>query len=309
MQFTNLSKITHTMSSDRRGNVEEAIKWAKKKIKDHVEKDFDDKHTWTIYFLVDIKIIYIISYAYISIVNLVSSTANIEATDDKNTQVDFRVSSVHMGPVTNISDAVLWNCRADSDSSYYYIFLYWMLIVGLISALSGYVLTKLIALVNTAFVSPDRGLKRLWHIAEFQTRFKLNGTDILEHSIENLQPPSDDTINEFKCFWGNCCRNFVLFFILLPLQVAIMTLSYLSYDLHPLACIRGQDDTSIQYFREGKNMGRVEIDLSHELLRFQLIAGILVIGFVLFILLIASCFYYCSYKIVEKMKERIKNPN
>ena len=45
-------------------------------------------------FLVDIKVVYIISYAYISIVNLISSTANIEATDDKHADVEFQINHV-----------------------------------------------------------------------------------------------------------------------------------------------------------------------------------------------------------------------
>ena len=285
--------------------VEEGKKEAKKMITKHVEKDFDEKHTWTIYFLVDIRIIYIISYAYISVVNLISSTANIEATDDKHTPVYFNISSKQMGPVTNISDAVLWNCRTHSASSYYYVFLYWMLIVGLISALSGYLLTKFIALVNIACVSPDRGLTRLWHIAEFQTRLKTNIPDNEEQPIAELQLTTIDKLRK-EHWWKYGCRKSVPFFILL-LLIAAMVLSYLSYDLHPLACIRGQDDTAIQYFREGQNAGRVEMDLSYELFTFQIIAGIFVAVFAVLILILASCFYCCSYYIVEAMKEYIPN--
>ena len=91
--------------------LENAKEWVEKKVKEkiekYVDKDFDEKHTWTIYFLVDIKVVYIISYAYISIVNLISSTANIEATDDKHTDVEFQITSTQSGFVTNISDAVL----------------------------------------------------------------------------------------------------------------------------------------------------------------------------------------------------------
>ena len=275
---------------------------AEKLIEEYVDKDFDDKHTWTIYFLVDIKIVYIISYVYISIVNLISSTANIEATDDKHTEVEFQISSTQKGHVTNISDPVLWNCRPHSASSYYYRFLYWMLLAGLISALGGFVVTKVITLINTEIVSPERSFTRLWHIALFKTR---NHIKLDENTMTGKL--RIDVFNRIKWSWGNICKILNLFLILFAL-VAGMVFSYLSFDLHPLACLRGQDDTSIQYtkiIKEGQTMGIVKINLSDDLLRFQLVAGILITFFAASILILALCFYCCSYCILEEMEDEI----
>ena len=93
----------------------------KEEIKKNVNKGYDKKHTWTVYFLVDIKVLYIVFYAYISIINLISSTANIEATEDRQSTLQFQITSTNTGDVTEISDAVLWNCRDHSISTHYYI--------------------------------------------------------------------------------------------------------------------------------------------------------------------------------------------
>ena len=279
-------------------NITTARSWTERLIAKYVDKDFNEKHIWTICFLVDIKIVYIISYAYISIVNLISSTANIEATDDKHTEVEFQISSTQKGYVTNISDPVLWNCRPYSASSYYYRFLYWMLLAGLASALGGFVVTKLITLINVGIVSPERGLTRLWHIALFQARN--NGLN--ENVMTDKLPIG--VFNRVKWSWGNICKILNLFLILFAL-VAGMVFSYLSFDLHPLACIRGEHDTSIHYTKEGQKMGIVKINLSDDLLIFQLVAGILVAFFAASILILALCFYYCSYCIIEDMKKEI----
>lgn len=285
----------------RQENVEEAKSWFEKQIKKYVDKDFDEKHTWTIYFLVDIKVVYIISSAYISIVNLISSTANIEATDDKNTNVQFQVTSTDFGFVTNISDAVLWNCRPHSASDYYYKFLYWMLLIGLISALSGFFVSKLIALINIGILSPESGLTRLWHIAVFQS----HPNDASKKELEKIPV---EIFNEVKCSCGNFWRTISPFLILF-LLVSGMFIAYLSYDLHPLACIRGQDDTTIQYYKEGTKMGRVEINLSKNLQTYQIAAGITIIILATAILTLALCFYCCSYRVVQHMKKLLKNNN
>jgi len=85
---------------------------------------FDDKYPWTIYFLIDLKIVYIITYAFITVVNLISSIANNEAYSERNNIVLFNVSSDYINVnVTSINDAVLWNCRTLSENNYYYRFL------------------------------------------------------------------------------------------------------------------------------------------------------------------------------------------
>ena len=270
-------------------------------VKKYVDKDLDEKHNWSIHFLIDIKVVYIISTAYISIVNLISSTANIEATDDKHTDAEFQISSTQRGYVTNISDAVLWNCRPHSVSNYYYKFLYWMLLTGLIVGVSGFFVAKLITLINIEFVSPEYGLKKLWHIAVIQNS---KGKSLDESE-------QDKILKKVKDSCVNHCRRIIPFFTLFFL-VAGLFIAYLSYDLHPLACIRGQKDTSIEYYTEensevNRTEGRVEINLSRRLRNFQIAAGITITCLAIMICILASFFYRFTRCIIEDMKQSINN--
>ena len=87
-----------------------------------------------------------------------------------------------------------------------------------------------------------------------------------------------------------------------------MFIAYLSYDVHPLACIRRQVDTSIQYVGDEENrMGRVEFNLSIYLRNFQIAAGIITIVCAIVLLLPLAWFFYCSsYSIIQKMKKELK---
>ena len=281
---------------------DEVKKGVEKLVQNHVDKNFYENHTWTIYSLIDIKVVYIISAAYISIVNLISSTASIEGTDDKNNDVKFQISSDLRGFVTEISDYVLWNCRPHSVSDYYYKFLYWMLLAGLIIGLTGFFVTKLITLIHIGVISPEPGLTRLWHIAVFR---KGKGRPLSANKLEKVPI---EAFNKVKHSVANKCRAIIpclsLFFL-----VAGMFIAYFSYDVHPLACIRGQEDTSIQYFGDEENrMGRVEINLSGGLIRFQIAAGITIVCLAFVILLpLACCFHYYSYRVIQNLTKELKD--
>ena len=81
------------------------------------------------YCLIDIKAFFIISYMYISVVNLISTTANNEAATDEQGNDTFSITSaVHQKRnVSHINDPVLWNCRETSLTRDYYRNLYIML--------------------------------------------------------------------------------------------------------------------------------------------------------------------------------------
>ena len=82
------------------------------------------------YCLINIKAFFIISYMYISVVNLISTTANSEATMDKEGNSSFDVTSLSLHQqlmVSRINDPVLWNCRETSLTRNYYKILYIML--------------------------------------------------------------------------------------------------------------------------------------------------------------------------------------
>ena len=142
----------------------------KKEIEKNVNKGYNKKCTCslTLYSLVDIKVFYIVFYAYVSIINLISSTANIEATEDRQSTLQFQITSTNAGYVTEISDVVLWNCRDHSISAHYYKFLYLMLLITLLLSLGGFFVTKIVMLCYVWYDS--HGLKRMWSIAKLKTK-------------------------------------------------------------------------------------------------------------------------------------------
>ena len=69
------------------------------------------------YSLINIKAVFIISYMYISVVNLISTTANSEATMDEQGVSNFDITKLPQHrqlTVSHIDDPVLWNCRETS---------------------------------------------------------------------------------------------------------------------------------------------------------------------------------------------------
>ena len=163
----------------------------------HKGENISEKYSWTIHFLVDLKIVYILTYAYITIVNLISSTANIEATSDTESMVLFNVtlSPEHRNvEVASISDAILWNCRNQSVTSYYYRSIYVLLIIIMSAALGGYLVTKFMAMVTVSCLCKKdsctcavnkHGLTKLWYIAILE---QIKNRRLVESQSQQQQP-------------------------------------------------------------------------------------------------------------------------
>ena len=130
-------------------------------------KNFDEKNKGTIKFLVDVKVVYIFTYIYVSVVNLISTTARTEALDDEDCNRTYNLSPLpeHTNvQVRLIGNAVLWSCRDESPTQYYYQLLYKMLFIVLAVALIGFFIAKLIALM-TVLCNTRYALNKLWHLA------------------------------------------------------------------------------------------------------------------------------------------------
>ena len=291
------------------GKLDKAIEKVKKEIEKNVNKGYDKKLTWTLYFLVDIKVIYIVFYAYISIINLISSTANVEATEDRQSTLQFPITSTNTGYVTEISDAVLWNCRDHSVSSHYYKSLYLMLLITLVLSLSGFLFAKMFMLWYVCYAK--HGLTRMWNIAKLKAEEETpdktaeekeipdeNEKEKIPDKTEEIIP--DEILKDIK--WSNIGRVLIPFLVLVLVISGIM-LSFLSYDLHLLLCIGGIPQSSIQYYSEGNRTGRVDFDLPDKLLNFQLGAAITVALIILVILLLALAFRLVSKRIIEDMEK------
>ena len=141
------------------------------------KETFDDTFPWTIYFLVDLKVVYIITFAFISTISLISSAANVHVTTDKQEKILLDVSSEYMNVnVTSINDAVLWNCRRLSVTRDYYKFFYKMVLTAMIMIMIMFLLAKIIGFIavsshfgckccNFKSTTFKHGLTKLWHIA------------------------------------------------------------------------------------------------------------------------------------------------
>ena len=95
-------------------------------------KNVEKASKWTAFVLIDLKTVFIIVFVYISIVNLIVTTANNEANTDVSCKGNNFTMSSQPGhenvTVEFIDDAVLWNCRSHSVTKSYYKHLYGLLI-------------------------------------------------------------------------------------------------------------------------------------------------------------------------------------
>ena len=287
------------------------------KVKNKVNEIFNDKHPWTIYLLIDLKVVYIITFGFITVVNLISAIANIHASNDKNSMMLLNVSSKHMNVnVTSINDPILWNCRSLSETSNHYKFLYWTVIAVLIVTMGGLFLIKFIPLMvvnsgcgfkccsstSSAF---KHGLTQLWHIAIHQKLidilFRAEKDINTQIYDEMLTKDIPDQIVQKVSYW-NYFRS-IIPYILQFLSFAILNLAYFSFDLHPLACISEPDEELIRYNLKANN---VQLVFSTSLVFFQKIGGILVLTLSLTYLLFVKLFFWCTEKVVEDIQQYVE---
>ena len=294
-----------------------------KAIQKKFEETFNDKTSWTIYFLVDLKVVYIITFGLITIINLISSTATIHALTDKSSMTLFNVSSKYMNVnVTSINDAVLWNCRQFSETSESYKFLYWMVIIVLMMIIIILFLIKLISLIvvnsccgcwSSTF---KHGLTKLWYIAIHRKLIKLiksqtslssqstedgiiNNDNIIINSYDKMlkEDIPDHIVETLSC--KNYCRS-IIPYILLLISIAIMCLAYSSYDMHPLACLVEPDKELITY-----EESKVELKFSTFLLFYQKLGGILVLSLGIIFFVFVRLFFYCTEQVVKELRGHV----
>ena len=281
-----------------------------------VEETFNVTFSWTIYFLVDIKVVYIIMFAFISTINLISSTANVHASTDKTKMTLFNVSSEYMNVyVTSINDAVLWNCRTLSDNKNYYKNLYWMVIVVMILVMTGFLAIKLITLIT---VSNNCGCKcciclcstfkhsltKLWYIAIIAERSAMQQQQCRHMEIYKnlLKKNIPHNVVQKLPNYNNFCRS-IIPYILLSSLVTILCLICLSFDLHPLACITKFEEDLVTYDPE---VNRVELKFSNHLLILQEVAAFLVIFLLITYTVCVKLFFCCTEKVIEELKDKVK---
>ena len=268
----------------------------------------DKASKWTVFLLVDLKTVFIIVFVYVSIVNLIATTANNEANSDVNCKTNtFTVSSQpgHQNvTVEFIDDAVLWNCRDHSVTKSYYKHLYGLLIGSFALALVSFAITKV-----TILCASVHGYTYLWHVAVARSIRKARTVNLVKNNANTvnkvkeayrmLKLPTDGCTDDI-C-GAATCRMASLVFNSLILPFAIF-ITATTYDLHPFSCIAGPGEQLIEYNEATKT---VEIRYRDGIVIYQLIAGITVALLWVMFAINIYCFYWSNFNIVKKLENLV----
>ena len=265
------------------------------------------------YFLIDIRVTFIMTYVYITVINLISTTANNEANQDTESPLLFNVTSrpEHTNVTVNsIDDATLWSCREHSPTSSYYVTLYWMLLATLSLTLLFYSVSKSFALWS---INGLNSLNDIWHMA------------VMKHLRKPMKEASyseDEAVSMAKCYTDLLSNKIpesiyiemkrlpvikirkLIPYLSLSALVSAMVFGALSYDLHLVSCINGIPEDSINYNSATQT---VELRFTDSVIVFQRISVFLTLVAVIFIILFAWWFYKATYKIVSIMEAKVEN--
>ena len=276
-------------------------------------EDVNKYQKWTGYFLVDIKIIFIITYVYISVVNLISTTANNEANRDVQGSMRINVTARPGDTdviVNYIDDSVLWNCREHSLTSDYYVTLYWMLLSVFMGTLVFYATSKLFALWS---VTSSDSLTDLWHMGVMKH---------LKEPMKKATYSADDAVRLAKCYRNllskevpeNVSDEMKKLFIVkrrkstpywsLMILVSALMFGALSYDLHPLSCINGIPEESISYNNITQT---VELRFSGSVIIYQRVGVFITFVLLVALILFAGQFYQLTKEIVDIMEVKVES--
>ena len=275
-----------------------------KSITDHLPVNIDKASKWTVFLLVDLRIIFIITYAFVSVVNLISTTANGEATEDTHSTRLFTVTSRPEHVDVNVSfidDAILWNCRDHSVTRHYYRGLYWMLISAFSTTMLAFIITKV-----TVILGAKHGHLFLWKLAVIksmkQMKSKLDNDKLEEYAkiMEQLSEENnpDDKVRSEDKIKMKCCNILRVTSQCASVVILFMgiVLTFLFYDLHPLSCIHGQREKYIDYDETNKS---VKIHFSDSILGAQKGVGVILPILALLFMLCAFIFYCSSVCIID----------
>ena len=303
------------------------------------EFHIDKASKWTVYFLIDLRVLFIITYVYISVIYLISTTANSEANADVNSMMLFNVTSQpnHTNVmVSYIDDALLWSCRKDSVTRDYYKYLYVMLFSAFMTTLIILTITKM-----TILLGNSTGMNRLWKITVVQCLQETDGNcgsltdaELAKVYLDLLKTksfPSDkvcsicttytkgtkvleSTNEEPECTNVCICTctaklntvrkiNLILSVVLLPITIF---LAFMSYDLHALSCTIADPSKLEKFINYDPSTQTVELKYTDKILVFRNVMGFLILILSLVLLFNAACFYFCNSIIINNMKPHVK---
>ena len=269
-------------------------------------EDIGKYQEYTGYFFIDIKATFIIIYVYISVINLMSTTANNEAMQDTESPVLFNLTSrpEHTNVnVSSIDDATLWSCREYSPTRTYYKFLYSMLLTTFSAILLFYFISKSLALWSIT------ARTNLWYMAVMKQLREHMKDDQLDSYIKAYQGllsdkirPNDEKIKSLSQAGVRIIK--LMSWISLIGLISAMTFGVLSYDLHLVSCISGIPEDSIGYDNATQT---VELRYTESVMNFQKISVFFALLSLFAIILPARIFRQKTAEIVGKMKDEVKD--
>ena len=279
-------------------------------------EDVDKYQKWTGYLLIDIKIVFIFTYVYITVVNLIATTANNEASQDVENHVQFNLTArpEHSDVFVNsIDDSILWSCRKHSLTSDYYVTLYCMLLFVFTVTLVFYAVTKFFALWS---ISSYDSLSDLWHMGVMKhltkqmerpratyssycaTRLAKCYRALLSKQIpENIHEELKNRSAKVKIRNSLPCLSLVML-------ILVLVCGALSYDLHPLSCINGIPEESINYDNATQT---VELKFPDGVIIYQRVGVFVTFILLIALMIIGLLFYWVTSKIVDEMEKKVED--
>ena len=256
---------------------------------------------------IDIRILFIVLSVYSTVASIISTTAIDEATNDSQSDRLFNITTrpEHQDKVIrSVSNAVLWNCRELSVTNYYYQALYGMLVGAFFAIILVFLVTRLTVMCGWRYRLSQSLHNILWQMAIVQRLKEIVSEygpedDYTEQKAESYQDQWNDH-KKISIPWTiKAIPYFEAVFLVIALPFMIT-----SYDLSPLACFTGPDESTITF---DNVTGRVTLDFPPDLINYQQTAVILA-----FVLTIPIAFFavmlYCNFRsVIKSMTVEIDN--
>jgi len=258
----------------------------------------DDRIPSAIY-STDLRLLFIVTAVYTSLVGLFRQAANQEADEDVNSGMNFKVNSEFLNHSISggVSDRIFWNCRDDSRTKYYYEMLYWGLFFSYFLAIVIYFVARVFItgfVANAAWkLTYDRNGNKVRHLEMMangfkmitQLRRKLHFIKKTERTCKEFETKSEKLISDWNERWSKVVRqceskrflyNWLTILYIIPryetlIMLTIVTFALTSYDIHPLGCL-----SHIDVFYNETEMS-VTLKISQNVINYQKVSAILIV--------------------------------
>ena len=249
----------------------------------------------------DVRLIFIVTAVYASLVAQFTQNANQETEGDISSGMNFKINAKFTNHSISggVSDRILWNCREDSRTNFYYRTLFLGLILSYFLTIVIYFLARVfitLFVANTAWrLTYD--CKKTHHLELMANGLKM---------INQLKRDMDQTINSKRSFddfkkevdklatdwnkkWHHLVGgrndkkflyNWLTILYIIPryetlIMLAMVTFALTSYDIHPLGCLSHID---VSY---NETEMSVTLNMSQNVIRYQQ-ASVILIGLLFF---------------------------